>query len=176
MTASPPAGAGGGRPGLEFYARHAPSNEWSTPDPLYRSLDHEFGFTLDAAASAENHKCGRYFTVADDGLAQPWTGAVWCNPPYGRVIAQWVAKAYAESLAGATVVMLIPARTDTGWWHDYVIDGGAEVRFLRGRLNFGGNRKSGHNAPFPSAVVIFRPPAASVTSITRQLHIMESAS
>lgn len=159
----------------KFYARMAPSNEWTTPDLLYRTLAVEFGFTLDVAASDENHKCERYFTATQDGLAQSWTGSVWCNPPYGRVIAQWVAKAYAESLAGATVVMLIPSRTDTGWWHDYVIGGDAEVRFLKGRINFSDRDGKQGRAPFPSVVVIFRPPAV-LSSITRQLHIVEAVS
>lgn len=162
-------------PRREFYARHSPSNEWPTPDPVYRVLDLEFGFTLDAAASDEHHKCDRYFTIERDGLSQAWDGVVWVNPPYGRVIGQWVAKAYAESLAGATVVMLIPSRTDTGWWHDYVLASGAEVRFIRGRLNFGPKKSSKHSAPFPSAVVIFRPPAAGAVPISRQLHIVEAA-
>lgn len=155
-----------------YFTRISPSNDWPTPDPVFRELDLEFGFTLDAAASDIYHKCDRYFTVDDDGLSQPWDGVVWVNPPYGRVIAQWVAKAYAESLAGATVVMLIPSRTDTGWWHDYVLGKGAEVRFIRGRLNFGEKKTKKHSAPFPSAVVIFRPPAQHVESAPRQLHMV----
>lgn len=158
----------------EYYARLSPTNEWPTPDTTYLPLHEEFGFTLDAAASDENHKCERYFTLADDGLAQDWTGAVWCNPPYGRVIAHWVAKAYAESLRGAIVVMLIPSRTDTGWWHDLVMATGAEIRFIRGRLNFGPKKSSKHSAPFPSAVVIFRPPAIQRRASSDQLRIEEA--
>ncbi len=89
-----------------------------------------------------------------DGLALTWLGTCWMNPPYGRKIGQWVRKAYESSLLGATVVCLLPARTDTAWWHDYVVKG--EIRFLRGRLKFGGQKNS---APFPSAVVVYRPPA-----------------
>jgi len=81
-----------------------------------------------------------------------WDGVCWMNPPYGRTIGKWMRKAYESSLTGSTVVCLVPARTDTAWWHDYAIKG--EVRFLRGRLKFGG---SANSAPFPNAVVIFRP-------------------
>jgi phage N-6-adenine-methyltransferase len=124
---------------------------WETPQDLYNKLNMEFGFTLDVCATPQNAKCVRFFTVADDGLTQPWTGVCWMNPPYGRTIKHWVKKAYESSLAGALVVCLLPARTDTAWWHDYVVKG--EVRFIRGRLKFGGQKNS---APFPSAIVIFR--------------------
>jgi phage N-6-adenine-methyltransferase len=137
---------------------------WATPQELFDALDEEFRFTLDPCASASNAKCDRYFTVADDGLVQPWTGSVFMNPPYGRTIGKWVEKAYRESLLGATVVCLIPARTDTAYWHDYVMRA-HEVRFIRGRLHFGGgHERTARNAPFPSAVVIFgclRPPLMS---------------
>ena len=128
-------------------------DDWETPWELYRRLDEEFGFTLDACATPENAKCKRFFAPADDGLAQAWTGVVWCNPPYGREIGKWVAKAYEASRGGenATVVCLLPARTDTAWWHDYCAKG--EVRFLRGRVKFVGAKSS---APFPSSIVIFR--------------------
>jgi len=125
---------------------------WATPKDFFEKLNAEFGFTLDVCANAENAKCPRYFTEADDGLAQEWTGVCWMNPPYGREIGQWVRKAYESALGGATVVCLVPSRTDTAWWHDYCMKG--EVRFVRGRLKFGGVTD---NAPFPSAVVIFRP-------------------
>ena len=127
---------------------------WETPPELFAQLDAEFGFTLDVAASAANAKCTRFFTEADDGLAQDWSrDRCWMNPPYGREIGKWMAKAHAESLRGALVVCLIPSRTDTAWWHDH-IEGLAEVRFLRGRIKFGG---APWNAPFPSAIVIFWP-------------------
>lgn len=122
---------------------------WETPQDFFDRLNDEFHFDLDVCALAENAKCERYFTPSTDGLKQKWTGTVWCNPPYGRQIAKWVKKA-AES--DCTVVMLIPARTDTGWFHDYIY-GKTEIRFLRGRLKFGGAK---WNAPFPCMVVIWR--------------------
>ncbi len=134
------------------------TEEWGTPKGLFRLLDAEFGFTLDACASVENAKCDRFFSLLDDGLSQPWKGIVWMNPPYGRTIAQWVAKAHQEAQNGATVVCLLPARTDTAYWHEHVM-AADEVRFVKGRLHFdGGHETGGHNAPFPSAVVVFRPP------------------
>lgn len=135
------------------------SDDWSTPQDLFDELNAEFGFVLDVSASAENAKCPAYFTREQDGLAESslWftagAGAIWMNCPYGRDIGKWVAKAeHAAREYKQTVVCLLPARTDTKWWHDYVIPYG-EVRFIRGRLKFGGSRNS---APFPSAVVIFR--------------------
>ena len=125
--------------------------EWSTPPDLFAELDAEFHFDLDAASTDENALCERHYTKEDDGLAQPWDGNVWCNPPYGREIGKWVRKA-AESDGGGVVVCLVPARTDTAWWHDWVVGHATEVRFIRGRLKFGGS-KSG--APFPSAVVVY---------------------
>ena len=125
---------------------------WSTPQEFFDRLDSEFGFTLDVCSTHDNAKCERHFTEAEDGLSQVWDGVCWMNPPYGRTIGKWMRKAYESSLTGATVVCLVPARTDTAWWHDYAVKG--EVRFLRGRLKFGGSINS---APFPSAVVIFRP-------------------
>lgn len=125
--------------------------EWSTPQDFYDRLHAEFGFTLDPCATAENAKCPKFFTEADDGLAQDWSGdVVFMNPPYGRGIKHWIKKAYDEAGKGARVVCLIPARTDTAYWHDYVMKG--EIRFIRGRLKFGGHANA---APFPSAVVIF---------------------
>ncbi len=126
---------------------------WETPQKFFDALDAEFNFTLDVCALPENTKCVRYFSPEDDGLKQAWVGACWMNPPYGRKIKAWVRKARESALAGATVVCLLPARTETGWWHDYVIPYG-EIRFMRGRIKFGG---SPHNAPFPNAVVVFRP-------------------
>lgn len=134
------------------------SEEWATPDVLYHELDAEFQFTVDVCASADNAKYSRYWTKADDGLAQPWAGErCFMNPPYGRAIARWVEKAAREAAAGALVVALLPARTDTRWWQRHVLAAG-EVRFLPGRLRFNG-AKTG--APFPSAVVVFRPPVAA---------------
>lgn len=125
---------------------------WETPQYFFDRLDEEFHFDLDAAALPENAKCMRYYTPDTNGLEQPWRGTVWCNPPYGRDVKDWVRKGYEESRKGATVVMLLPARTDAHWFHDYIY-GKADVRFVRGRLKFGGGANS---APFPSMVVIFR--------------------
>lgn len=124
---------------------------WETPQATFDKLHAEFGFEVDVCALPENAKCARYFTPEQDGLLQEWRGACWMNPPYGREIGHWMRKAYESSKRGATVVCLVPARTDTAWWHDYAIKG--EVRFIRGRLKFGGHENS---APFPSAIVIFR--------------------
>jgi site-specific DNA-methyltransferase (adenine-specific) len=129
--------------------------DWSTPQPFFDLVDAEFGFTLDAAAEPHNTKCAVYYDADEDGLANPWPGVVWCNPPYGRAIAKWVEKGYQEAQNGSTVVMLIPARTDTAYWHDYVMRA-AEVRLLRGRLVFGSGEARA-NAPFPSALIVFRP-------------------
>jgi phage N-6-adenine-methyltransferase len=126
---------------------------WETPQTLFDTLNAEFGFTVDVCALPENAKCPRYYTPQQDGLQQDWTGACWCNPPYGTVIEQWVQNAYEASKAGTLVVCLLPARVDTRWWHTYVMPD-VEVRYLQGRLKFGGTANS---APFPSAVVIFRP-------------------
>jgi phage N-6-adenine-methyltransferase len=125
---------------------------WYTPQDFFDKLNAEFGFELDVCDTAENAKCARFYTKEDDGLEQPWEGVCWMNPPYGRVIGQWVKKAAIEAAKGATVVCLVPARTDTAWWHDYCIKYG-DIRFIRGRLKFGGQKNS---APFPSAVVIFK--------------------
>lgn len=129
------------------------SNEWATPQWLFDSLNREFRFTLDPCSTDENAKCKRHFTLAEDGLSQDWSeDVVFMNPPYGREIALWMEKAFLSSKNGATVVCLVPARTDTVWWHRYAIHG--EIRFLKGRLKFGDATSS---APFPSAVIIFRP-------------------
>lgn len=125
---------------------------WSTPQDFFNKLNEEFDFTTDVCALPENAKCKRYFTPEDDALKQKWTGTCFCNPPYGREIGQWVEKASKSADEGATVVMLLPARTDTKWFHNYVY-GKAEIRFVAGRLKFGGSKNS---ATFPSMVVIFR--------------------
>ena len=125
------------------------TDEWSTPQHFFDKLNEEFSFTLDPCANDTNHKCKKYFTKMENGLLQDWDDEiVFCNPPYGREIGKWVKKA-AESKA--TVVMLLPARTDTKWFHDYIYEK-AEIRFIKGRLKFGGAQNS---APFSSMVVIF---------------------
>lgn len=130
------------------------SVEWVTPLAFFKRLDALFRFDLDACATPENAKAPRYYTAEQDGLAQPWTGTVWCNPPYGRAIAAWVEKAYQSARGGATVVLLVPARTDTRWWQRWCQQG--EVYFVPGRLKFG---DAARPAPFPCAVVVLRPRA-----------------
>lgn len=130
------------------------SNEWATPQNLFDELNEEFNFTLDPCATDENAKCSKYFTIEDDGLSKDWSNdVVFMNPPYGREIKKWIKKAYEESLNGATVVCLIPARTDTTYWHDFIFDKAYDIRFLRGRLKFGNSKNS---APFPSAIVVYQ--------------------
>ena len=127
----------------------------STPQPVFEMLDKEFCFTLDPCAAEDNHKCEKWYSEADNGLAKSWAGErVFCNPPYGRQLGKWVEKCYREVYERGCplVVMLIPARTDTRWFHEYIYHR-AEIRFLRGRLYFGGMSTT---APFPSMVVIFR--------------------
>lgn len=129
------------------------TDEWSTPQSFFDELNERWNFTLDVCATPENAKCDQHYTRATDGLSQSWAGErCWMNPPYGRAIGHWMRKAYEESQRGALVVCLVPARTDTAWWHDYAAKG--DVTFIRGRLKFGGGRNS---APFPSAVVVFKP-------------------
>lgn len=129
------------------------TNEWATPKAFFAELDAEFHFNLDPCATPENAKCKRFYTIEDDALTKSWGGArVFCNPPYGREIGKWVKKCYEESRKPNTlVVMLVPARTDTAWFWNY-IHGKAEIRFVRGRLHFNDSKFA---APFPSMVVIF---------------------
>jgi len=129
--------------------------DWATPDALFRALDGEFAFTLDAAASSQNTKCPAFFDEEANGLERNWAdaakgGCVWVNPPYGRAIGQWVAKGWEEYTRGARVVMLVPARPDTRWWS--VATRAPQVRFIRGRVRFVG---ADAPAPFPSALVVF---------------------
>ena len=130
------------------------SCEWATPDETFRALDAEFHFDLDPCATPENAKCKDFYTIDIDGLTQNWGGRrVFCNPPYGRVIKDWVKKGYEESRKPDTlVVMLIPARTDTSYFHDYIYHRARDIRFIRGRLHFNNQRNS---APFPSMIVVF---------------------
>ncbi len=130
------------------------SDDWATPQDFFDALDEEFSFTLDVCASASNAKCANYFTKAVDGLSQEWSRErCWMNPPYGREINTRMKKAVEASRRGALVVCLVPARTDTAWWHGYAVQAD-EIRFVRGRPRFGDAK---HAAPFPSAVLIFRP-------------------
>jgi site-specific DNA-methyltransferase (adenine-specific) len=125
------------------------SYEWSTPQALYDSLNAQYGFTIDACASADNHKCARYYTKQDDGLSKSWAGErVFMNPPYGREVGRWVKKASEEI---ALTVALLPARTDTVWFHKFCLH--RPLKFLKGRLTFAG---AANPAPFPSMVVVFQ--------------------
>lgn len=135
--------------------------EWATPVALYESLDAEFGFTVDVSASDLNYKHPRYWTETQNGLAQDWRGEVcWMNPPYGAEIRAWIRKARESADAGATVVGLLPAETDSDWWHEHIV-GRAEVRYLRGRIRFDVHHADGTKqwaSPFrPSVVVVWRP-------------------
>jgi len=124
---------------------------WATPMDFFQKWNDSIGgFDLDVCANQENAKCQKFFSKEDDGLSQDWSGKCWMNPPYGKEIGHWMKKAYESSQQGATVVCLVPSRTDTKWWHDYAMKG--QITFIKGRLKFGGSKNS---APFPSAVIIF---------------------
>mgnify|MGYP002410489307 CR=1 FL=1 len=126
---------------------------WETPQNLFDKLDSEFHFTLDVCATKETAKCKNYYTPEIDGLKQDWQGIVYMNPPYGRKLLKlWIKKAYEESLKGITVICLIPARTDTLYFHNYCMKA-KEIRFIKGRLKFVGAKDP---APFPSAIIVFR--------------------
>jgi phage N-6-adenine-methyltransferase len=155
------------------------SDDWPTPQAFFDARHAEFGFVVDACASSTNRKAGVYYGLdhADpdrrDGLAGDWAadaarlgGAIWLNPPYGRAMGAWMAKAAAAAAAGATVVALVPARTDTAWFHDHVLACGAEVRHVRGRLKFG---EATSSAPFASLVVVFRPANRTATAESVQV-------
>ena len=152
------------------------SDEWETPKELFDRINTYFHFTLDPCATHDNHVCSKYFIkppeksniqldikVQHDGLKQDWTkDIVFMNPPYGNKIGSWMKKAYEEFVKGATVVCLIPSRTDTTWFHEYCIHG--EIYFLKGRLKFINKTLSSYNengdfkitsAPFPSMLVVF---------------------
>ena len=129
------------------------TDEWGTPKTFFEEVDKEFHFTLDPCATHKNHKCSTYFTKEQDGLKQTWGGyKVYCNPPYGREISKWVEKAYEENKKGTLVVLLLPARTDTKWFHTWIYNQ-HEIRFIKGRLKFNDCKNS---APFPSMVVVMR--------------------
>lgn len=130
------------------------TEEWETPDYVFLALKKEFDFQVDVCATSENAKCKIYFDKSVDGLKREWSPfRCWMNPPYGRDISKWMRKAFNESQRGALVVCLIPSRTDTKWWHDWVMRA-SEIRFVSGRINFGNSKNS---APFPSCIVIYHP-------------------
>jgi phage N-6-adenine-methyltransferase len=124
---------------------------WATPQTFYEKYNTIYNFTLDVCASKDNAKCAVYYDIEANGLSQSWHGVCWMNPPYGRDIGKWMKKAYESSLQGATVVCLVPSRTDTKWWHEYAMQG--QIEFIKGRLKFGDAKNS---APFPSAIVVFK--------------------
>lgn len=141
------------------------TGEWGTPQDFYEAVDKVCHFTLDVCATPQNAKCTRYFNIEDDGLVQIWSGMCWQNPPYGRVIEKWVGKAHTESAKdGTSVVCLVPARTDTGWWHRHAIF--SHRIYIRGRLKFGGQTNS---APFPSALLVFGAPLSLAEQIQESL-------
>lgn len=129
------------------------TEEWATPQAFFDELDKEFFFEIDVCATQENHKCKSYYTKEVNGLERNWNGLVcWMNPPYGREIGKWVKK--ASEARGGVVVCLLPARTDTKYFHEYIYKNPqAEIRFIKGRLKFGDSKNS---APFPSMIVIFK--------------------
>lgn len=129
------------------------TDQWATPQELFDRLDAIYHFTLDPAADDSNHKCEKYYTAAQDGLLQNWGGeTVFCNPPYGREIGKWVKKAYESARECPAIVMLLPARTDTKWFHNYILNK-ATVHWIEGRLKFGNAKNS---APFPSMIVVYQ--------------------
>lgn len=130
------------------------TDQWATPQTFFDKINKEFNFTLDPCADSTNHKCPLYYTKEQNGLLQNWGGhTVFCNPPYGRAIKDWIVKAYEEAQKPNTiVVLLIPARTDTTYFHDYIYQK-HEIRFIRGRLKFGDSKNA---APFPSMLVIMK--------------------
>lgn len=133
---------------------------WATPQWLFDALNKEFGFTLDPCSDGTNAKCAKFYTPAENGLLRDWgQEVVFMNPPYSEC-ADWMRKAYGAAQEGATVVCLVPARTDTQWFHEYAMK--SEIRFLRGRLKFGDAKDS---APFPSCIVVFRPQSFRLVSL-----------
>lgn len=130
------------------------SVEWETPSILFNKLNSVFNFNLDVCATKYNTKCSNYYSIEDNGLEKEWSGNCWCNPPYGRSLTgKWIEKAIMEVLnRNANVVLLVPARTDTIWFHDYIYKKQyTEILFLRGRLKFGNSKNS---APFPSMIIV----------------------
>jgi phage N-6-adenine-methyltransferase len=129
------------------------TDQWATPLDFFKKCEEKYGpFNTDVCADSSNAKCKEFFTKEQDGLQQTWKGKCWMNPPYGKEIGKWMEKAFLSAQnEGATIVCLVPARTDTKWWHDYAMKG--QIEFIKGRLKFGGSKNS---APFPSALVIFK--------------------
>lgn len=129
------------------------TDKWATPQWLFDALNFNYHFSVDVCAMPENAKCECFFSPEQDGLKQKWEGICWMNPPYGKEITKWVKKAYDSAAEGALVVALIPARTDTAWFWDYVYRK-AKIEFIRGRLKFGDGKGA---APFPSMIAVWEP-------------------
>jgi len=149
------------------------STEWETPQDFYERLNNTFQFDLDPCATVATTKCKNYFTKEEDGLSKSWQGhRVFMNPPYGRAIKKWIEKAHEEGKKPNTVVVcLIPARTDTKYWHKHCMKA-SEIYFVKGRLKFGNSKNA---APFPSAVVVFRgPPVKGMATLTLRVSTMEN--
>ena len=127
------------------------SGEWETPKWLFDKWNKKYEFLVDVCATRNNRKCNFYYNKAMNGLTQDWSKSNWMNPPYGRNIIDWVEKAHEEAIKGNLTIALLPARTDTKWFHDYIYNK-YEIEFLKGRLKFSGSKNS---APFPSMIVIF---------------------
>lgn len=142
---------------------------WSTPQNFFDRYNLVHSFDLDVCATAENAKCASYFSIETDGLSKKWYGSVWMNPPYGREISKWIEKAYLSVINGdcEKVVCLLPARTDTKWFHDYCLAG--KMEFIKGRLKFGNATNS---APFPSVVVIFDKDLRNNVDIVRKKELL----
>lgn len=136
------------------------TDDHSTPQDFFDKLNEEYNFELDVCATESNAKCSKFFTKEQDALKQNWEGTCWMNPPYGRDIILWMEKAYKEHKKNKNIIVcLVPVRTDTNWWHSYV-EGKAKVKFIKGRLKFGNSTNS---APFPSALVIYKPRQKRIT-------------
>jgi site-specific DNA-methyltransferase (adenine-specific) len=130
------------------------TEEWETPYHVFSAINAEYQFQVDVCATSENTKCKVYFDKTDDGLQKEWSPyRCWMNPPYGKNISKWMKKAFEESQRGSLVVCLVPSRTDTKWWHDWVMRA-SEIRFISGRISFGNQKQS---APFPSCIIIYYP-------------------
>ena len=131
--------------------------DWETPQKLFNELNEKYNFTIDVATNGKNSKLENFYTEKDNALNKKWKGRVFCNPPYGREIKKWVKKAYEESKKNYNeiIVLLIPARTDTSYWHDYIFNKANEINFIKGRLKFELDGKQFGAAPFPSAIIIF---------------------
>lgn len=138
-------------------------DDWQTPLPIFEALDREFGFKVDVAASDENHLCAAYYTKRDDALSRSWSEGcdhmvAWCNPPYSRKVGEWLAKGAEEAAKGVTSVFLIMARTETKWWHEYIMKYASEVRLVEGRIHYvdPSEPRRCEASPAPAAIIIFR--------------------